>query len=806
MRNFIQLSPIVFIAFILSNGYCQMQSPIVIKDSRHHYSLDKHIQYCVDPNNNLTIEDICSPQIQKTFRNLPNGSSNLGFLGGSCWVRFHLHCDAKTTRWLLETHFANTQYLELYLPKSTGNFTVKKAGVLEATKEISYHTSIFKFDLVQGDKKTFFIRLKSDATIVLSFSIWSLDAFIENSQHQRLILGIFYGALGIMALYSLFLLVLLQEKNYVYFLMFVFSFLMFLLSYDGIIAQYFVTTTWNYWSVPYFFAFFLIFIIQFSIRVLNTKQRHPKLYKIIYLCFATWVLWLFTFPALGYLIGIRIAIVIAIVTLFLVCAVAIIDTWQKYRPAYYFSLSWLFFLFATTAEILTHTGLIARNPVTIYGYRIGVIILVLFLSISLANYIYLLREEKETIVKEQNTLLEKKVKERSAALVKAKEDAEKANQVKGEFLSMMSHEIRTPLNGVVGAIELLEKTQVLPEQQPYLKILQESRNHLLDVVNNILDYSKLDNDKIRLVHSDFNIKKCATNIVEVFRYQAQQKNVFLKCTLSEKIPDFVIASEQHVKQVLYNLIANAVKFTNQGQIELRITVAKQNENQTTLLIEVEDSGIGIPPDKVHLLFNPFSQISPSTGERQQGSGLGLAISQKLVCLMGGKIHVESGVGKGSKFYFTLDCKISSTTISQEYQNYSHLQSFAKKWPLNILIAEDNQINQVLIVHMLKEFGYDAVIVNDGKEAIEHLQNCPCDLIFMDGQMPNMDGIETTKFIHENFPKEKHPVIIAVTGDALAVHKKKYLEAGMQGFISKPVYLDKIKKMLEKWAPIIHNNV
>ncbi|WP_234017056.1 hybrid sensor histidine kinase/response regulator [Nostoc sp. 'Lobaria pulmonaria (5183) cyanobiont'] len=420
-------------------------------------------------------------------------------------------------------------------------------------------------------------------------------------------------------------------------------------------------------------------------------------------------------------------------------------------------------------------------------------------------------------------------------------ERKQAELAKQEFLAMISHEVRTPIASVIGMAGLLQYTELTAEQQDFVETIYTSGNSLLKIINDFLDFSKIQSGNLELEEEPFGLRNCIHEAFYMLAPTAKEKGLKLTFLDTPELPTTIVGDITRLRQVLINLISNAIKFTETGSIEVSVITRKNSNinhscaaNTDEIQFSVKDTGMGIPRDRLERLFKAFSQVNSSITRQYGGTGLGLAICKQLCELMGGRIWVESELNAGSTFYFTIAASvipeesagasvvfpqqeipkaIESPPVEQQAFNSQELFSVrASSSPspdlhkLRILLTEDNLVNQKIALKQLKNLGYSADLANNGKEALQLLEKIPYDLVLMDCQMPVLDGLETTKQIHRwqesSFASGRRPVVIAMTANAMKQDKQMCLDAGMDDYLSKPVMKENLAATLEYWGNVI----
>ncbi|WP_417333360.1 ATP-binding protein [Halarcobacter sp.] len=411
-----------------------------------------------------------------------------------------------------------------------------------------------------------------------------------------------------------------------------------------------------------------------------------------------------------------------------------------------------------------------------------------------------LLEEKSIELWQINQDLEKEVEKRTKDLESALIEANKAHKAKSDFLANMSHEIRTPLNAIIGFAQYLSKSEKLDtKDSKYASIIETSAVSLLSIINDILDFSKIENGNFEIFKNKCETYKLCKNVVELFSQKMGEKYIDFNFNFDENIPKNIVTDEVRLKQVISNLLSNAIKFTQEeGSITFNVKLIEKNDNLALLLFEIIDNGLGIPKEKIEAILTPFIQLENVTNKQHVGTGLGLSICNNILKLLDSKIEIESEENKGSKFSFYLECNISSE-LEEELDEYVEEENYN----INVLLAEDNSANQELMKLVFEELKLNLTIATNGFDVIEKYIHNPnlYDIILMDINMPEINGIEAYKEIRA-FEKKKSlnsTPIVALTANAIKGDKERFIDLGMNDYLSKPIKLPELKTLLSKYS-------
>ena len=390
--------------------------------------------------------------------------------------------------------------------------------------------------------------------------------------------------------------------------------------------------------------------------------------------------------------------------------------------------------------------------------------------------------------------------EANESLLRSKEAAESANLAKSQFLATMSHEIRTPMNGVLGALELLRQTPLDLRQRRLVTTAAASGESLMDILNDVLDHSKIEAGKLVLAHAPMSLHSVAASATALFRANAESRGLTIAMQMDSDVPDGVIGDAPRLKQVLLNLLGNGVKFTEKGGVTLKLSCQMRDEVACRVRFEVQDSGIGIPPSALETVFQPFHQVDSTRSRLRGGTGLGLAISQRIVEAMGGQIEITSRLGTGSVFSFTLFLPLAPNVPLPVYESDFGLLVESSNLSGTVLLVEDNVVNRMIGAEMLKSFGVDVLEAEDGAQALGTLENQRVDLVLMDIQMPVLDGYAATRQAREREARLRLPrvPIVALTANAFDEDAALAMAAGMDGHLSKPYSREQLRELVQRW--------
>lgn len=673
---------LLFLVTVFTSHWVIAEQQFVINANTKELNIAPFINWIEDANNEITFEQIT--KLPDTAFNPPDGYSfSKGYTLSSYWLKFDLafEKDLVNSKWLLEIPFPLLDYIALYLPNSDNSYSVIDTGDRSPFSQRPIDTTNFVFTVKpQQTHNTFYIHVKTQDSLQVPLFLWEPNAFIKHNASSHGLQGLYFGIMIVMVLYNLFIYVSVKERSYLYYIAYISCFVICQASLEGYTFEYFWpnNTWWANVSIPFFGVLSLFFASLFAREILQTRHVLPKFDKVLIVItislFTSLPIMLFG----SYEVGIYASITSTFIFFNLVLVAGFLAAIKSNRTAVVFVCAWSVFLLSGVISMLGMLDIIPMEYGSQAALQIGSAIEVVLLSIALADRINIIQKEKADIEAESKRIL-----------VNANKQLANSNRLKDEFIATISHEIRTPMNGVLGSTQLLLDTQLDYTQKVYIDTINQSGQTLLEILNNILDYSKIEADKLSLEHVEFELEKLINECADFFSVVSIQNRVKLFVRIHKNTPKVIKSDPLRIKQILLNLLSNAFKYTDRGQILISVQMAADKKDQ--LLIEVEDSGSGLTYEQQSILFQPFVQVDSSSTREKGGTGLGLAICNKLTKLLGGEIGVRSLLGKGATFWFTANIEVIQQRKNTQAINRS------------VCIMIDNSYQEQLIKDQLQDW-------------------------------------------------------------------------------------------------------
>ncbi len=807
--------------------------PAQVHPEQDLYRLGTHLDLLRDPTGALDFDAVRSPEHDMRFAPATADAPSFGFTRDVIWARLRVENRLAAP----ETYFLEIAYPLL---DRVSVFIEGPAGVRRydtgdrtpfATRPLDTRLFVFPLDLHPGEPLLVYARFETDSAMNLSMLLLSQRQLTTHISSEYSVLAAYYGLLLMLIVYNLYHFLLVRDGNALLYVLFLSSYMGFQLALNGISFQYFWpnNTWWANVNLPFFIACSYLFGLLLTRSLLKTYRNTPGLDRVL-----RPLRWVALFGAALALVGpyewaikYAIALVFALV-MFIPAGIKV--SLMGYRPARYYVLAWTVAVMGMLVYSLMAWGVLPSSFFTTWSTEIGSAWVAIILAFAISDGFYLSEAKKRRAqararaalaesnrkLNQLNEELESRVaaglqelrasneqlREEAAVRREAEHKADAANRAKSEFLANMSHEIRTPMNAIIGFAHLLGRTRLAAQQREHLRKIDQASRALMDIIRDILDFSKIEANRLELDLAPFGLDALLTEVRGLVELSAARKGLALELDCPGAPDLHLLGDAGRLRQVLANLLANAVKFTHTGAVRLCVHPEPLGRDWVLLRFSIEDTGIGIAPDQLARLFQPFTQADASITRRFGGTGLGLTISQRLVQQMGGRIEVETEPGRGSRFHFALRFERAAAEALADLRTQDAVPGARELDGVRALVVEDQPLNQEIAAGLLLGAGAAVDITDNGAQALHRLRAAGADaydLVLMDVQMPVLDGYETTRRIRTELGLTSLPVI-AMTAHAGAGERASCLAAGMDDYITKPIDVSLLFRTLRHWSP------
>lgn len=810
-RLILWVSPLLAISSSLASV------PIELLDDNSYYPLSLSITYLEDPDAALNLDQAREKLAAGEFAGGQTEAPSFGFTNSAYW--FHvklLNRSSPESDWMLEGLYPIMDLIEAYFIYPDGQIVTLRAGDSVPFHERSraHYNINFSFELEPGQAVDVFLRARTTGSMQMPITLLTEDAFNMASHKNQIVFGVYYGMLFSMLLYNLLIYLSIRDINYLYYVAYISSYGLFQFSLNGLAYEYLWPDSpwWNNRSISALMGFGMFFILIFSRSFLQMKRYAPGLNKFLLGLMAFFAVISVLALFLPYKYIIPVATFGGFVAASSIMLSGIVCWRRGVKSARYFMISWVALLVGMMLYTFKTFNLIPVGIISEYGIQAGSALEFMFLSFALADRMRILAAENEHVHAEANEMLQSQVAKRTRELelstdeaLAARADAEMAANAKGQFLATMSHEIRTPMNGVLGMVELLSSTPLNKEQITYVKTIHNSGDALIRVIDDILDYSKIESGHFDVESIPFNLHDLVDDCISIFSVNSNEKGVELFSEIDRWVPEVITGDPTRIKQILINFLSNAFKFTEQGEILIRLSrIETENYDEVKLQFDVVDTGIGLEKDQQLKLFKLFSQADSSITRRYGGTGLGLAICKKLCGLMGGEVGVDSEVGCGSTFWFSI---VSQAVVGDEALLYIRpkVEMLNKRL---LIVGACNTFNKVTR-KLVESWGVAVDVSADGEKGKEKLQQGlvegkPFDVMLVELNLPDTSGIEfIDKIKGQSDFSSLHPLLVsAVQKVALPdLQDNSHVESVLEKPLTRSQLYDVLTQTLSLGSPL-----
>ncbi len=783
---------VVIISMMLSGAALYGAGVVAVSDAAESYPLGLHLDYLEDRGRNLSIEDVAGGNYDKIFVPSKEAIPNFAFTDSVYWVRFSVRTETlKESDWILEFSYPLMDQLGLYEVKQGGKpVLLKETGFALpfSTREIAQRFFLFHLRLAPGETRTYYLRLVNQDRMEVPLMLWSSRAYYARDHDEQYLLGIYLGIIFFICIFNMFIFVSIRDLSYLYYILFVLSFGFFQLTQNGTLQEYFWPSLLENYNhvIPFSIAITLLTLVLFTRSFLDARKLYPAFNR-FFVILASAIAVSMTFQLfIKYSAAVQVQVGLALITLISVFSIGTLGAFKKSRPARYFIGSWMIILTGGMIYALKVLAVLPTNSFTTYAIQIGSVIQFTLLALGLGDKINFMKLEKD--IAQQEAIQSQRL---------AIENLNKADRLKDEFLANTSHELKTPLVGIIGMAESLVDGAAGPisiEMKYNLSMIISSGKRLSSLINDILDFSRMKNSTIELQQRPVDLHQLVDLVYIMANMLLHGKRIKLLNEVPANLP-LVNADENRLQQIFINLVGNAVKFTDRGYVRITARALGPEASPDMVEITVEDTGIGIPSNKLKEIFRSFEQVDASISREYGGTGLGLSISKKLIDLHGGEIRAESDHGKGSRFIFTLPVSVNQSTLADEANAVSagaeEVMSMAVPLPAlpatggtRILVVDDEPINLQVLTNQLSLERYSVMIATNGEDAIRIVNEHLPDLLILDIMMPRMSGLEVCRKLRETYSLHRLPILMLTAKNQLTDIIAGF-EAGANDYLAKP---------------------
>lgn len=771
---------------------------VPVDDQDFSRRLVSEVGFIEDVEAKWTIQDVLS-RPDSAYQYTSRDTLQFGYSQSAYWLRVQIRNQLDhQVNLTLQVRYPLLDFVDFYHLDQDGVIEHQMAGDHRNLQQREYPVKdyLYRLRLNPGQAQAVFIRVQSTSSLSLPIYVSTETGLVALSNSTAWIDGAYYGIAFAMMMYNLLLMLVVRERIYIEYVACVVLQIGFIASLNGYAGMLFPENLFIADKGIYLCSTAMaVAFVQFTRTFLQTSEVMPRLDRFYRYYMLVPVIALVAEMLLPPTAAAKINVMLVMFTVILLFPVALYRYLSGYRAAFYFVFGQGMFLSSVIFTSLSSLNLVPFYFLAPLAIKVGSAAELMLFSMSLAGRINELKKSHFEIQREQEVALaETKASERHLAeMSEVNQVLEQALQVRSKFLANMSHEIRTPMNGILGMLELIDNPDMDSVQRNYIDIARRSGKTLLALINDILDLSKIESGKLQLEEKPFSLRELVQDLSSLYSQQVKNKHLTIRVAVDASVPDYIVGDRTRLWQVLTNLISNAIKFTQRGGVIVKLKMVSNGSQQ--IRFAVVDTGIGIPREKHESIFDSFQQADGTTTREYGGTGLGLSISRKLVALMGGTLSLVSGPGEGSKFSFSIPCKIADEELIAQARMDAHDGDDNDLSCYRVLVVEDNEVNQKVALGILTKLGISHVHASaNGREALNYLQDNMVDIIFMDVQMPVMDGFDTTREIR-GIERLAHIPIIAMTANAMDGDRAECLEAGMNDYISKPVKLDLVRNAL-----------